>query len=91
MKLGAALPTSIVVLSGDLWLFAQVKDYWPVTETMLPNPAAGDWLNWRRTDNAWGYSPLDQIKPDNVGRLQLAWSWAMEEGLKRPRRWCMTA
>jgi alcohol dehydrogenase (cytochrome c) len=80
MKLGAALPTSIVVLSGSLWLFAQVKDYRPVTETMLRNPSAGDWLNWRRTDDAWGYSPLDQIKRDNVGRLQLAWSWAMEEG-----------
>jgi hypothetical protein len=29
------------------------------------NPAPGDWLNWRRTDNAWGYSTLDQIKRDS--------------------------
>ena len=28
----------------------------------------------------WGYSPLDQIKRDNVQSLQLAWSWAMEDG-----------
>ena len=46
---------------------------------MLRNPAPGDWLNWRRTDNAWGYSPLDQISRQNVGQLQLAWSWAMDD------------
>src|SRR6266436_7976538 len=69
---------SIVVLMGSLWVFAQVKEFRPVTEAMLRNPAPGDWLNWRRTDNAWGYSPLDQINRQNVPRLQLAWSWAME-------------
>lgn len=69
-----------LALSGSWWLFAQVKDFHPVTEAMLRNPAPGDWLNWRRTDSAWGYSPLDQIKRDNVQKLQLAWSWAMEDG-----------
>ena len=58
---------------------AQVIDYTPVSEEMLRNPAPGEWLNWRGTDNAWGYSPLDQITLDNVGELQLAWSWAMDE------------
>ena len=58
---------------------AQVKDFRPVTEAMLRNPAPGDWLNWRRTDNAWGYSPLDQINRQNVQQLQLAWSWAMDD------------
>jgi alcohol dehydrogenase (cytochrome c) len=80
MKLRIGLSIFIAVLSASLWLFAQVKDFRPVTETMLRNPAPGDWLNWRRTDNAWGYSPLDQIKRENVQRLQLAWSWSMEEG-----------
>ncbi len=69
---------SISVLLASLWLKAQVKDFRPVTESMLRNPAPGDWLNWRRTDNAWGYSPLDQINTRNVQRLQLAWSWAMD-------------
>jgi alcohol dehydrogenase (cytochrome c) len=46
---------------------------------MLRNPGPGDWLNWRRTDNAWGYSPLDQINRNNVRQLQLAWSWAMDD------------
>src|SRR5438128_10164620 len=67
------------VLAGGLLLSSQVKEFRPVTETMLRNPAPGDWLNWRRTDNAWGYSPLDQINRQNVTQLQLAWSWAMDD------------
>src|ERR1700676_2254838 len=77
MKLRILL--SSAMLTGGLWLFAQTKDFHPVTETMLRNPAPGDWLNWRRTDNAWGYSPLDQINRQNAQQLQLAWSWAMED------------
>ena len=69
----------ITTLFGSLWIGAQVKDLRPVTEAMLRNPSAGDWLNWRRTDNAWGYSPLDQINRQNVQQLQLAWSWAMDD------------
>ncbi|PWK55128.1 alcohol dehydrogenase (cytochrome c) [Silicimonas algicola] len=52
----------------------------PVTDEMLLNPPDGDWLMWRRTYNGWGYSPLDQINKENVGDLQLAWSWAMTPG-----------
>src|SRR5262245_10031783 len=73
------LSLSMIALCGGVWLFAQVKEFHPVTEAMLRNPAPGDWLNWRRTDNAWGYSPLDQITRQNVNQLQLAWSWAMDD------------
>src|SRR6201994_1554728 len=52
----------------------------PVPAKMLLNPPDGDWLMWRRTYDAWGYSPLDQIKTDNVKNLNLAWSWAMAPG-----------
>src|SRR6516165_8722589 len=69
----------LATMAGSIWLFAQVKEFRPVTEAMLRNPAPGDWLNWRRTDNAWGYSPLDQVNRQNVGQLQLAWSWAMDD------------
>ncbi len=79
MRMRFVSSMSIMMLVGGLWLAAQVKDFRPVTETMLRNPAPGDWLNWRRTDNAWGYSPLDQINRQNVQRLQLAWSWAMDD------------
>ena len=70
---------SIALLLANSSSAAQVIDYTPVSEEMLRNPAPGEWLNWRGTDNAWGYSPLDQITLDNVGELQLAWSWAMDE------------
>ena len=75
----AVVSVSITLLLGSPGLLAQVTDFHPVTEETLRNPAPGDWLNWRRTDNAWGYSPLDEIDGDNVGQLQLVWSWAMDE------------
>ncbi|KKB76825.1 hypothetical protein VW29_19470 [Devosia limi DSM 17137] len=52
----------------------------PVTKEMLLNPPDSDWLMWRRTYDGWGYSPLDQINKENVGQLQLAWSWGMSPG-----------
>jgi alcohol dehydrogenase (cytochrome c) len=49
------------------------KSLTPVTDTMLRDPPAADWLMWRRTYNGWGYSPLDQINKSNVKNLQPAW------------------
>ena len=51
-----------------------------VTDQMLANPPASDWLMWRRTYNGWGFSPLDQVNAGNVKDLQLAWSWALAPG-----------
>ena len=59
---------------------AEVRNFRPVTEEMLRNPGPGDWPNWRRTDNAWGYSPLTSIDTNNVKSLTLAWSWSMTGG-----------
>ncbi len=50
-----------------------LQAYKPVTADRLRNPDAGDWLMVRRTWDGWGYSPLDQITPANVARLQPAW------------------
>jgi alcohol dehydrogenase (cytochrome c) len=52
----------------------------PVTDAMLRNPPAADWLMWRRTYDGYGYSPLDQINKDNVKNLQVAWTWSMTPG-----------
>jgi alcohol dehydrogenase (cytochrome c) len=49
----------------------------PVTEEMLRNPPAGDWLHWRRTYNGWGYSPLNQINRDTVKNLKVSWAWSL--------------
>ncbi|MGE3511434.1 MAG: PQQ-binding-like beta-propeller repeat protein [Vicinamibacterales bacterium] len=52
----------------------------PVTEAMLRQPADADWLTWRRTPDAMGFSPLRQITRDNVGRMQVTWAWALPNG-----------
>jgi alcohol dehydrogenase (cytochrome c) len=57
-----------------------IDNFVPVTDEILMNPADGDWIHWRRTQNAWGYSPLDQINTENVHQLQLAWAWDMVDG-----------
>src|SRR5438034_5573608 len=79
MRTPFALSMVLAALIGSLSIVAQVKDFRPVTDEMLRKPAPGDWLNWRRTDNAWGYSPLEQINRQNVHQLQLVWSWAMDD------------
>jgi alcohol dehydrogenase (cytochrome c) len=50
-----------------------LKQYQPVRAEQLRNPADGDWPMIRRSYNGWGYSPLNRITPDNVGRLEPAW------------------
>src|SRR5437773_7664309 len=57
----------------------EVKNYVPVTDTMLRNPDPSDWLIVRRTYNAWNHSPLNQITRDNVHDLRMQWVWAMNE------------
>src|SRR3954462_13976557 len=56
------------------------KNLKPVTNEMLRNPPAADWLMWRRTYDGYGYSPLDPINKDNVKNLKPAWSWSMSPG-----------
>lgn len=88
MRTRVGLVLAFLTMCGSLMLIAQVRDprpaqvqnFQPVTEEMLRNPPAGDWLNWRRTDNAWGYSTLTEINRTTVPQLQLAWSWAMADG-----------
>jgi alcohol dehydrogenase (cytochrome c) len=63
---------------------ALFKDFKPVTDAMLENPGSADWLNWRRTLDSWGYSPLKQINRDNVDQLQLVWSRPLGAGLTQP-------
>ena len=53
-----------------------LANYTPVTAERLKNPEDGNWLLFRRTYDGWGYSPLSQITPANVGKLELVWSFA---------------
>jgi alcohol dehydrogenase (cytochrome c) len=79
MKARYLLFATATFLAGGAGVAAQEAGFSTVSEDMLRDPAPGDWLNWRRTDDAWGYSPLAQITSQNVDQLQLAWSWAMDD------------
>jgi len=80
----AWLMGAVLAFSGGGAALAQnaspLDNYSPITNEDLLNPSDGDWLMWRRTYTGWGYSPLDQINPDNVSDLRLAWSWTMDPG-----------
>ena len=82
MRRTAAAVTLVAFVSGGVAV-AQDRSVAPVTDSMLENPDPADWLNWRRTLDGWGYSPLDQINRDNVHQLQLVWSWTMVPGLSQ--------
>src|SRR5438034_8017723 len=74
------LLASAAALSQQPQVADPTRNLTPVTDAMLRDPPPGDWLMWRRTYNAWGYSPLEQINKDNVKNLQVAWSWSMVNG-----------
>jgi alcohol dehydrogenase (cytochrome c) len=69
-----APPTTPVVLTNPLEKFS------PVTDALLDNPPASDWLIWRRTYDDFGYSPLKQINKSNVADLRVAWAWSLPNG-----------
>ena len=68
------LPTAL-----GLAVKGAIKNYVPVTDEMLRNPPAGDWLMFRRNYQGWSYSPLTQIDTSNAKQLQLKWMWSMPE------------
>jgi alcohol dehydrogenase (cytochrome c) len=59
--------------------FRAAESFARVSEADLASPPAGDWLHWRGSPGALGHSPLSQIDRTNVGRLQLAWVWALPD------------
>ncbi|MGH8207778.1 MAG: PQQ-binding-like beta-propeller repeat protein [Steroidobacteraceae bacterium] len=56
---------------------ALLNNLTPVTAQTLANPPAADWLMWRGTYGAIGYSRLDQINTRNVADLGLSWTLAL--------------
>ena len=62
------------------WINQSTPDISKVTDEMLRNPPDSAWLNWRRTQDGQGFSPLKQINAENVRSLRLAWSITMRDG-----------
>jgi len=75
----AVIPERIDSAAETVGAVRSKRSYAPVTNAMLLDPPAGDWLMWRRTLDSQGYSPLDQINKQNVTNLELAWAWPMAE------------
>ena len=76
----------LVIQAGAARGQSQDQGWEPITEERLLNPEDGDWMNYRRTYDVTGFSPLDQINRDNVGELRLVWAWSMRDG----SRWVPT-
>ena len=52
----------------------------PVTNAMLLEPPAEDWLLWRQSYDSHGFSSLDQITSENAAELELAWKIPLAPG-----------
>ncbi len=74
------LPPAAPAAEAGVTVAGEVEGFRPVTDAMLRQPDDGDWLMIRRNYEAWSYSPLAEIDRGNVGELELAWIWAMNEG-----------
>jgi alcohol dehydrogenase (cytochrome c) len=59
---------------------ARAADYKPVTDAMLANPPAEDWLMISRTYDEQRFSPLKQINQSNVANLRMAFSRGLPQG-----------
>ena len=56
----------------------------PVTDAMLNNPPAQDWLLWQRSYDNQGFSSLDQINRETVNKLKLNWRMPLQVGENNP-------
>ena len=62
MALGAAVAVPSVVSAND--------------EVMALSQDANNWVMWGRTYDGTRYSPLNEINKENVGNLQVAWTFS---------------
>ena len=70
--------------SAGAFSMRRIEPFRPVSTEELNQPDAEDWLNWRRTPDGHGHSPLTKITRDNVSHLTMSWSMAMHEGSNQP-------
>lgn len=94
VRRGAGLALSIGLLAfAAVALASWLHDPWTI-EGSLPQPAgatvpggdvpAGEWHAYGRTAFGQRYSPLTEITPDNVGRLEQAWTYRTGDLRGRP-------
>ena len=86
-----AIVSMVLLGAGASDAQTELRAIEPVTDAELLNPDPADWINWRRTLNGQGYSPLDQINRETVEELRLVWSWATPPARTRSRPSCTMA
>ena len=69
---------------NSAYLFAQelasVERFKTISDAELIEPDDQDWLIWRRTYDAQGHSPLNQINKNNIDELGEVWRVELEQG-----------
>ena len=73
-------PARLDFPAEGLTVTGEVDGFRPVTDRELREPSPNDWLMIRGNYGAWSHSSLADITRDNVGGLQLAWTWSMNDG-----------
>ena len=65
---------------------AAAGEYAAVTDARLAKPEAENWLQYRRTYDSQGYSPLKEINAGNVAKLRPLWTFStgLREGHQAP-------
>src|SRR5262245_18794365 len=76
----ALLILSLLIVAIASVTLSQARKFAPVSSAMLEKPSGDDWLMYSRTYDAQRYSPLNQIRKNNVGQLKLVWSKDMATG-----------
>jgi len=82
---GGALASLVIFALGFGFAFQPHGVVTPSAEITAYKPAAGDntpanWTAYGRTTAGLRYSPFDQISRDNVGNLELAWTYRTGRG-----------
>jgi len=77
----AAGPAAAPRAPARLTIEGNIQNFVPVTDQMLLNPSPNDWLMVRGNYKGWSHSQLTQVNKQNVKQLQLAWVWAMNDGV----------
>ena len=76
----AAALAALILAVAPLSTEARGADFKPVTQDMLINPSAADWLQISRTYDEQRYSPLALINKRNVAKLQMVFSRGLPPG-----------
>jgi alcohol dehydrogenase (cytochrome c) len=80
LPLIAALVALLLIGNARVRAQEAKRKFVPVTDAMLEKPDPSNWLMWRRTQDSWGYSPLNQVNRSNVSQLRLVWTRGLGPG-----------